>query len=681
MRYVHQNLVICLDTGEFPEAGIYYCVRDFVDASTLQDALNAGKRFHVGQVLEIGRKIVRALEPIHEENEVHGSIKPSNIFLCKGDRIKLGDPSLPISFVNPSVERLTYDYCYVAPEAFSGDRTLVPASDFYSLGCVLHELAYGSPPFVANTPFELAALHMGGKLPATGPVQEGFTPAFYAFLAGLLRRDPLYRPRSIRHVLEGIERMATGTTTRPSQGPERIVDTQFEVDISPEYSMVSFGDPGDVYGTVIRRTPEPPSDKPPGVEKGDIAAEKESAVRPKRTSMIPERRWQQINTLLNMVLELPPDKRQAYLAVSAKDDPDLYGEVLSLLRAHDQAHSFLKDPTYDASLIPLVTEETIDPLVGQEVDGYRILGVLGRGGMGIVYKAENQSLGRMVALKVIAPDLAQNEEFLKRFRREARALAQLYHPHIVLIFALRQADLGLYIAMEYVEGQTLADHLQTHSPIAWPQALPLIKQLLSALDYAHERGIIHRDLKPRNIMLTEQGEVKVMDFGLAKMLGQGSGETTVTGARGGTLCYMSPEQARGLKNVDHRSDLFSLGLTLYEVLAGRLPFRKDDSDFIILKAIVEKRFPSPDTFNRTLPRPLSKIIMKALEKNPAKRYQSAGEMLAAIEAFEKQEQEPTTLDLPRVKDPSARRRGRVYALLAAALLLVGFGGYLIWRFL
>ncbi len=236
-------------------------------------------------------------------------------------------------------------------------------------------------------------------------------------------------------------------------------------------------------------------------------------------------------------------------------------------------------------------------LVGKEIDGYRIEGILGRGGMGIVFKAENQSLGRMVALKVIAPDLAQNEEFLKRFRREARALAQLYHPNIVLVFALRQADLGLYIAMEYVEGQTLADHLQAHSPIAWPQALPLIKQLLSALDYAHERGIIHRDLKPLNIMLTEQGEVKVMDFGLAKMLGKGSGESTVTGARGGTLCYMSPEQARGLKNVDHLSDLFSLGLTLYEMLAGRLPFKKDDSDFTILKAIFEEKFPA--TYNTT----------------------------------------------------------------------------------
>ena len=302
--------------------------------------------------------------------------------------------------------------------------------------------------------------------------------------------------------------------------------------------------------------------------------------------------------------------------------------------------------------------------------------------MGLVYKAENQNLGRKVALKVIAPDLAEDEAFLKRFRREARALAQLYHPHIVLVFALRQSELGLYIDMEYVEGKTLAAHLKASGPMEWPEALPLIKQLLSALQYAHERGVIHRDLKPRNIMLTEEGAVKVMDFGLAKMLEQGSGETTVTAARAGTLCYMSPEQARGLKNVDQRSDLFSLGLTLYEVLAGRLPFKKDESDFSILKAIVEKKFPSPHTFNPALPRRLSKILMKALEKNPEKRYQSAAEMLAALEAFEAQEQEageatfvvpPVLPDRPRRAE--ARRTGIRLSLAAVAVVTLALVGY------
>ncbi len=314
-------------------------------------------------------------------------------------------------------------------------------------------------------------------------------------------------------------------------------------------------------------------------------------------------------------------------------------------------------------------------IIGKEIDDYRVDEILGYGGMGIVYKAENQALGRTVALKVIAPRLARDEAFIKRFRREARALAQLYHPNIVLVFALRQVDLGLYIAMEYVEGQTLAERLEVDRPVAMHQALPLIKQLLAALDYAHERGVIHRDLKPRNIMLNEAGEVKVMDFGLAKMLGEGSGDTTGSAMRAGTLCYMSPEQAKGLKNVDQRSDLFSLGLILYEMLSGRLPFNKDDSEFNILKAIVEEKLPSPHTFNPALTRSLSKIIMKALEKKPKKRYQSAGEMLAAIEAFERHQQAETLLEFPTSKTPPKPRRRWRYVLVAVVLLLLGFGGY------
>ena len=418
-KYIHQNLVLTRDTGQFPDADIFYCVQDYVDGGTLQDALDEGTQFNVAQVLEIGRQVVRALEPIHEEHEVHGSIKPSNIFISKTDRverkrdrIKLGDPSLPVSFINLNVDRLTYDYCYVAPEAFSGDRKLVPASDFYSLGCVLHQLAYGSPPFVADNPVELASLHMSGNLPATGPEREGFTPAFYAILVWLLRRNPLDRPRSIEQVIDRIDRVAAGAATRDSQGPERVFDTQFGEAISPDYSIVSFSDPGDVYGTVIRRTDELPSEKPPGVEKGDIAAEEESPVRPKSTGMTAER-WQQINALLDAVLHLPPGEQQAYLDLHCPD-PELRQEVRSLLEAHDGAQSFLEEPAkgFDSPLIPVAKDLAADRLVGQEIDGYRILDVLGRGGMGIVYKALDINLDKVVALKMIDPVWARDEASL-----------------------------------------------------------------------------------------------------------------------------------------------------------------------------------------------------------------------------------------------------------------------------
>ncbi|NBC01564.1 MAG: protein kinase [Bacteroidetes bacterium] len=273
-----------------------------------------------------------------------------------------------------------------------------------------------------------------------------------------------------------------------------------------------------------------------------------------------------------------------------------------------------------------------DALVGQEVDGYRILEVLGRGGMGVVYRAENLSLGRIEALKVIAPALVQDAQFLRRFRMEAQALAQIHHPNIVTVFAQRHAAMGVYLTMEYVEGQTLADVLDARGPLPWTEAWPLMKQLLQAFAYAHERGIIHRDIKPRNIMLTPERAVKVMDFGLARFYQQH--ELTQTQGVAGTLYYMSPEQIKGSRTLDQRSDIFSLGMTLYQMLSGRLPFDKTESQYTIQRSIVEGRLPRPEQFNAEVPQRLADLVMRALETKLPKRYQKAGEFLDALQAFD-----------------------------------------------
>lgn len=283
-------------------------------------------------------------------------------------------------------------------------------------------------------------------------------------------------------------------------------------------------------------------------------------------------------------------------------------------------------------------------IIGQEIDGFQIEGVLGRGGMGIVYKAENIDLDRMVALKVIDPNLARNDELVKRFRAEAKALARLTHPNIVLAYALRQTELGLYIVMEFVEGESLADYMKQRGALPWREAMPLMKQTLHALAYAHAHHIVHRDIKPRNIMVTPQGQIKMMDFGLAKMLDAGAGLTR-TMTRGGTLYYMSPEQVKSLKNVDHRADLYSVGMTFYEMLTGGLPFNRKDSEFTILRTIVEAPFPPPKAPDG-LPEELTRIIMKSLEKDPAVRYQSADEMREALEALERKPDAPPPAPLP-----------------------------------
>ncbi len=276
---------------------------------------------------------------------------------------------------------------------------------------------------------------------------------------------------------------------------------------------------------------------------------------------------------------------------------------------------------------------SMDPLVGQVIDDYKIVQVLGQGGMGVVYKAMNIPLNRPEALKVITPQLVQEPSFLRRFQLEAQALAQIHHPNIVTVYTLRQSKIGHYITMEFVEGETLGDLLVREGAVAWPRALPIFKQFLSAFAYAHERGIIHRDIKPRNIMLTPQGVSKVMDFGLAKFYQQL--DKTQTQGVSGTPFYMSPEQIRGEENLDQRSDIFSLGLTIYQVLSGTLPFDTNTSLYNVQRAIVEDDFPSPHSLNAGIPNALSTIIMKALEKDPKARFQYAGEIIDAIEAFER----------------------------------------------
>jgi eukaryotic-like serine/threonine-protein kinase len=273
-------------------------------------------------------------------------------------------------------------------------------------------------------------------------------------------------------------------------------------------------------------------------------------------------------------------------------------------------------------------------MIGKTIDNYQIIEEIGRGGMGIVYKALDTSLEKIVALKMIDPNLAGDAGFLKRFKTEARALARLENPNIVIVHALRETEFGLFMVMEYVDAQTVADHIREKGAFPVEEIIHITKQLLNAIGHAHTVEVIHRDIKPSNILVYNDGRVKVMDFGLAKVIRQRGPASTVTQGRAGTLYYMSPEQVKGLQNVDFRSDIYSLGMTVYEMCAGRVPFEKTESDFSIQKQIVEGKIPSVNIYNPSIPKQLHKIIQKSIEKDPNKRYQNCREMLEAIEAFE-----------------------------------------------
>ena len=273
--------------------------------------------------------------------------------------------------------------------------------------------------------------------------------------------------------------------------------------------------------------------------------------------------------------------------------------------------------------------------IGKVVDNYRIIENLGIGGMGVVFKAIHIKLDKLFALKMIAPGLAMNENFIKRFQTEAKALAKFEDPNIVRIYDLRADNDQWFIVMEYVDGFNLLDLIRKDGAFPLQNALHILKQILTAIGHAHRAGIIHRDLKPNNVMITTTGNVKITDFGLAK--DQTSMTTTLSVTGGGTLYYMSPEQVKGFQFTDKRSDIYSIGMTFYEMITGTVPFKNMDSDFDIRESIIRKETEKPTAFNPNIPPELEAIVMKSIAKKPDNRYQSTEEMLKAVLKFEAQD--------------------------------------------
>ncbi|MCG2591095.1 serine/threonine protein kinase, partial [Rhodohalobacter sulfatireducens] len=356
-------------------------------------------------------------------------------------------------------------------------------------------------------------------------------------------------------------------------------------------------------------------------------------------------RWTQIEILVEQALALPPEDRAAFIDNQCGEDEALRNEIQSLLKHGDKALSFMghfEDNVVAPSIDNLARDQVeedhrIDALFGH----YHITDILGRGGMGIVYKAKDTNLDRTVALKFLPSHLTRSDKDKQRFIREAKAAAALNHPNICTIHSVEEHENQHFIVMEYIDGQTLRQKLEAEE-ITPTTAMNYSIQIAEALAEAHENGIVHRDIKPSNIMVDSKNRIKVMDFGLAKLVD--STPITQTGTTLGTMAYMSPEQIQG-RPVDHRADLFSFGVLLFEMLTGQRPFG-GPYDAALSYSIVNEEPPLLSDFLPDAPQKLSVLISRLLEKDPAKRYSDTQQL--AIELKTCLDQLPDSIQTSKV---------------------------------
>jgi serine/threonine protein kinase/Tol biopolymer transport system component len=606
-RLEHPNICTVFETDETDEGRLFIAMA-FCEGESLKRKIERGP-LPLPQALGIAAQVASGLAAAHDKGVVHRDIKPGNVMVAEDGRVKIVDFGIAHLADETRLTR-TGDVmgttAYISPEQFLSAETDHRA-DLWSLGVVLYEMLTGRLPWINGDEQELINAIVKRPARSLSTLRPGVPQALERVVARALAKRPADRYQRAAELQADLLAISELVAETALSGPyEQTLVEAPQPSRERRPTSPPFADPS---GAAAAPAPRPVAGEPSGIATGSPASPMPAGGEGGLSGAAGDADSAASQWGANVQPEPAGDGGSAGASGAALPS----GGRGALGSAGSSA--FERRPT--------------GGMTGRVISHYRILGPLGGGGMGVVYKAQDLSLERVVALKFLPPELSRDPDAKTRFLQEARAASTLDHPNICTIHEVGETDEGqLYLAMACYDGETLKQRLQ-RGPLPIDEALEAAQQIARGLVKAHRSGIVHRDIKPANLMITADEIVKILDFGIAKLAGA-AGLTRI-GASLGTPGYMSPEQARG-EEVDHRTDVWSLGAVLYEMVTGRRPFR-GEHDQAVLYALFNQEPDPVEQLRPDAPPELVRIVGRMLAKDPDRRYLTAAEALADLRAL------------------------------------------------